>query len=153
MQLATALAAASTRVEVFTFSTTIRRVTAAARAARGGSQPLDSLEDAWGGGTTIGACLRELLRTRGDRLLTRETCVIIVSDGLDAGDPAALSEAVRDIARRAAGIVWINPLAGTTGYEPTATGMRIALPHLAAFAHVDKASDLVRLAGAVRLRR
>jgi uncharacterized protein len=154
LRLAVALATATPRIEVFTFSTTIRRVTADVRAAGWAtSRPLVGLEEAWGGGTTIGACLRELLRTTGDRLLSRNTCVIVVSDGLDAGDPAALAEAIHEIERRTAGLIWLNPLIGTPGYEPTATGMRIALPHVAIFARANDAAELEKLAGEVRLRR
>lgn len=154
MRVAVALAGATSRIEVFTFSTTLRRITPGVRAAAlAGPQHLRGLHEAWGGGTTIGACLRELVRTAGDRLLGRETCVIVASDGLDAGDPAVLGDAMREIDRRSAAVIWLNPLLGSPGYEPTATGMRIARPHVTTFARVADAADLLLLARLVRLRR
>ena len=55
-------------------------------AVAGGRRRLDSLEYAWGGGTSIGSCLHDFVRHFGERLLGRETLVIIVSDGLDVGN-------------------------------------------------------------------
>ena len=45
-----------------------------------------------------------------------------------------------------AAIVWINPLLGTPGYEPTATGMSLARPHVAVLASVPDPLALRALA-------
>jgi len=83
-------------------------------------------------------------------LLGRETVVIVASDGLDTGDPAALRETMATLRRRSAAIVWLNPLLDTAGYEPTATGMRAARASISTFTNVRDAVDLARLA--VRMR-
>jgi uncharacterized protein len=54
--------------------------------------------------------------------------------------------------RRAAGIVWLNPLRRSIGYEPTALGMRTAMPYLTTLFTVQDVSDLRALSRAVRLR-
>jgi uncharacterized protein with von Willebrand factor type A (vWA) domain len=49
-------------------------------------------------------------------------------------------------------VVWLNPLLETEGYEPTAAGMRAALPRIATFASVTDRAGLIRLSRTVRLR-
>lgn len=78
--------------------------------------------------------------------------MVIASDGLDVGAVDALTDAMRQLHRRSAGIVWLNPLLGTEGYEPTASGMRAARPYIQTFACVETADELRRLARALRLR-
>lgn len=153
LRLAVALATVTLRVEVFAFSTGIRRVTGGVRqAAAGRVHRLDDLRSAWGGGTSIGACLREFLGRFGERLLGPDTVVIVISDGLDVGRAETLRGAMRELARRAAAIVWLNPLIDTPGYEPTAEGMRTALPYVTTFASVGNVEEFVRLSRLVRVR-
>jgi uncharacterized protein len=153
LQSAVALASATLNLEAFTFSTSLERVTRDVRRA-GAGQPrrLPPLHHAWGGGTSIGGSLREFLRRFGDRLLAPDTVVIIASDGLDVGDPRTLRDAMARLHRQSAGIIWLNPLLETAGYEPTAQGMRVARPYVTTFAWVDDAAGLLRLSRTVRLR-
>ena len=152
LELAVAIAAATMRIEAFTFSTGLRRVTdEVRRAAAGDTVRIDRLQHAWGGGTAIGECLRDFLRRFGDRLLGRQTLVVIASDGLDVGQPDVLRDAMREIRRRSAGVVWLNPLLETAGYEPTASGMLAARPYVTTFAAVNDAAGLARLSRLVRV--
>jgi uncharacterized protein with von Willebrand factor type A (vWA) domain len=153
LQMAVAMASATMRIEVFTFSTGLQRVTDEVRGATAGERRhLDRLHHAWAGGTSIGACLSDFLRRFGDRMVGRDTVVMITSDGLDVGAPDVLRDAMRELHRRSAGVVWLNPLLETEGYEPTATGMRIARPYLSTFTSVNDASGLARLSRTVRIR-
>lgn len=153
LQMAVGLAGATTRIDVFTFSTALSRVTDdVRRAAAGERRRLDRARHAWAGGTSIGTCLRDFLRRFGERTVGREAVVLIVSDGLDVGEPDVLGEAMRELQRRAAGVVWLNPLLETEGYEPTAAGMSAARPHITTFASVTDPAGLVRLSRTVRLR-
>ena len=153
LQMAIGLAGATTRLEVFTFSTELSRVTDdVRRAAKGEVRRLDRVRRAWAGGTSIGACLRDFLRRFGERTVGRDAVVLIVSDGLDVGEPDVLREAMRELQRRAAGVVWLNPLLETEGYEPTAAGMSAARPHITTFASVTDQAGLVRLSRTIRLR-
>jgi uncharacterized protein with von Willebrand factor type A (vWA) domain len=153
MVLAVALAAASSRVEVFVFSTALRRITAGVRRALQRPGRIDLSADVWGGGTAIGICLRDCLRVHGERGIGRDTLVMIASDGLDIGDPGTLAGAMRELNSRAAGVVWLNPLAETPGYQPTARGMLAALPFISTLTSVSSAADLQRLSRRLRLRR
>ncbi|MGD1067679.1 MAG: VWA domain-containing protein, partial [Vulcanimicrobiaceae bacterium] len=82
---ARAVSSQTRRASVFTFSTELREVTGALRAP--GRAAIEAeLGAAWHGGTRIGAALTHFLTTQGDRLLSRDTIVLIASDGLDVGD-------------------------------------------------------------------
>jgi uncharacterized protein len=123
---------ASRRVEVFAFGTRLTRLSdelaarepdvALATAAR---RVLD-----WDGGTRIGACVDELVRTWGRRGVLRGAVVVVCSDGLERGDPAQLAAAMARLGRQAHRVVWVNPLAGDTRFEPSQRGMAAALPHV-----------------------
>jgi len=152
LRLVSALARATARVEVFVFSTALRRVTIdLQRVSLGTSRRLQPLSHAWGGGTTIGACLSEFVRGYGDRLLSPTTVVIVASDGLDVGEPEVLRSAVQAINRRSGALVWLNPLLDTPGYEPTASGMSTAKPFVTTFTSVNDLAGLVRLSRNLRL--
>jgi hypothetical protein len=153
LRMAVAMANATSRIEVFTFSTAIRRVTDdMRRAAAGETRRIEALQYAWGGGTSIGECLREFIQISGERLLGRETIVVVASDGLDVGSPEMLRDAVSELRRRSAGVVWLNPLIDTPGYQATAGGMTAVLPFVTAFASVPDAPALARLSRLVRVR-
>jgi uncharacterized protein len=122
----------SRRVEVFAFGTRLTRLsdelaardpdTALATAAR---RVLD-----WDGGTRIGACVDELVRTWGRRGVLRGAVVVVCSDGLERGDPAQLAAAMARLQRQTHRVVWVNPLAGDPRYEPSQRGMAAALPSI-----------------------
>jgi uncharacterized protein with von Willebrand factor type A (vWA) domain len=70
---------------------------------------------------------------------------MIFSDGLDTGTPELFSEQMALIKRRAKKIVWLNPLLGRDGYEPTAQCMAAALPLLDLFASAHNLESLLAL--------
>jgi hypothetical protein len=153
LDVAVALATATMRVEAFTFSTALRRVTIdVRRAAAGETRRLGRLHHAWAGGTSIGACLEDFVRRFGERLLGRDTIVVVVSDGLDVGAPDVVRRAMRRLHGRSAAVVWLNPLLDTAGYEPTAAGMRAARRYVTTFASVTDADGLARLSRVLRVR-
>jgi uncharacterized protein with von Willebrand factor type A (vWA) domain len=152
LKLAAALGAATSRVEVFTFSTALQRVTTdLQRGARAGTYRFHQLAAAWGGGTAIGACLAEFVRTFGPRLLTRNAVVIVASDGLDVGEPETLRAAMQALRRRSGALVWLNPLLESPGYEPTARGMSTARPFVTTFSSVNDLAGFVRLSRRLRV--
>ncbi|SPE27518.1 aerobic carbon monoxide dehydrogenase, CoxE accessory protein [Burkholderiales bacterium] len=99
----------------------------------------------WGGGTRIGESLQAFNREHARRLVDSRTCVFIVSDGYDTGEPALLGEEVRRLRRRARRVVWLNPLLGRDDYAPTAGGMQAALPHLDLFAPAHNLESLMKI--------
>lgn len=153
LMLASALMRATSRVEVFTFSTALQRVTPdVQRAAIGKAQRLRPLANAWGGGTAIGACLGEFVQRFGDRLLAAGTVVIVASDGLDVGEPGTLRRVMQVLRRRSSALVWLNPLLETPGYEPTALGMSVAKPFVTTFTSVNDLAGFVRLSRTLQVR-
>jgi uncharacterized protein len=153
LRVAVALATATMRYEVFTFSTALQRVTDdVRRAAAGERRPLRREAYAWAGGTSIGGCLHEFLRRFSDRMVGRDTLLIVASDGLEIGAVERLTGAMQELHRRSASVVWLNPLIDTPGYEPTASGMRAARPYIHTFTSVHDALGLRRLAATLRLR-
>ena len=92
----------------------------------------DSVTD-WAGGTRIGESFREFNHKWARRTLRTSGVVIVVSDGWDRGDPALVATETARLRRNCHRLVWLNPLAGTPGYEPLAGGMRAALPYVDRF--------------------
>jgi uncharacterized protein with von Willebrand factor type A (vWA) domain len=146
-----ALTRAVPRAEAFAFNTALVRLTRAMTRGGGAGGPRGALERLsaavpdWSGGTRIGDCLDAFAREHLARDPQGRTVVVVVSDGLDRGDPARLAAAVRAIRRRARRLVWINPLAGDPRYEPSAAGMRAALPFVDVFASAHDLDSLERL--------
>lgn len=150
LQIGVALASVTMRLEVFTFSTDLERITSdVRRAAAGEIRHAEHFLYAWAGGTNIGHCLGEFLRRYG---VSRDTVVIVVSDGLDVGEPAVLRQTMRELRRRSAAVIWLNPLLATPGYEPTATGMSAARPYITVFASANEPAQFARLSRVVRPR-
>jgi uncharacterized protein with von Willebrand factor type A (vWA) domain len=134
------------RVETFTFSTRLTRITdhLRARSYRQVLRRLGEVRD-WSGGTRIGESLAEFNREWG-RIIDRRTIVIILSDGWDTGDPEVLAAEMLRIKRRAARVIWLNPLLGNPSYEPLTRGMAAALPLVDHFAPAHNLASLRDLA-------
>jgi len=139
------------RVETFTFSTRLTRVTEHLRGStyRQVLRRLGEVRD-WSGGTKIGESLGEFNR-RWPELVDRRTIVIVLSDGWDTGDPELLVGELLRIKRRAARVIWLNPLLGNPAYEPLTRGMAAALPLVDEFAAAHNLSALRDLAGRLSL--
>ncbi len=142
-----ALKKAARRTELFAFNTSLVRLTPWITADRLGATlaRLSAGVPGWSGGTRIGESLAEFVERHRDEMVGPRTVVVIVSDGLDRGDTDALERAMRAIRARARRVVWLNPLAGDPRYEPTARGMRAALPFLDVLAPAHNLESLERL--------
>ena len=99
----------------------------------------------WAGGTRIGECLAAFNRHHAARILNGRTVVVIVSDGYDTGPPEVLAKEMARLGRRARRIVWLNPLLGWPGYEPSAGGMAAALPFVDLLAPAHNLASLAAL--------
>ncbi|MDP3967897.1 MAG: VWA domain-containing protein [Nocardioides sp.] len=95
------------------------------------------------GGTRIASSLRDLLGSHHGEVLRGAICVI-ASDGWDTDPPDQLAHELGRLARRAHRVVWLNPRAGESGYEPLVAGMAAALPYCDAFVPARTFADLSR---------
>ena len=139
------------RVETFTFSVHLTRVTdhLRARSYRQVLRRLQELRD-WSGGTRIGESLAEFNR-HWSHLVDRRTSVILLSDGWDTGDPDVLATELLRIKRRAGRVIWLNPLLGNPSYQPLTRGMAAALPLVDHFAAAHNLAALRDLADRLHL--
>jgi uncharacterized protein with von Willebrand factor type A (vWA) domain len=108
-------------------------------------EKLEIISLGWSGGTRIGACLERFNREYAANALGKRAVVIIVSDGLDTGPPELIAEQLAAMRRQARRIIWLNPLLGREGYEPTAGGMQAALPLIDVFAPAHNLESLMAL--------
>ncbi|MEL7004141.1 MAG: VWA domain-containing protein, partial [Bacteroidota bacterium] len=101
--------------------------------------------DNWSSGTNIGACLFDFNEQYARRALNGKSMTIILSDGLDTGEPEVLSEQLHKIKMRTNKLVWLNPLKGMEGYQPLAKGMKAALPEINTFESAHNLDSLLKL--------
>lgn len=154
LQFAYALAYYTSDIEIFLFSTEIKKVTQYLRFYHERRFPVLTLnENVWEGGTCIGESLARFLYDEGSRLLTKNTLCIIASDGLDAGDLTYLQTAMQTIHERSRYVLWLNPLMNLTGYEPAARGMKTALPYIDLLAEAVDAQGMLQLAKKIQIKR
>lgn len=147
IQFIYALQHAIGRVETFVFSTGLHRITSQLDRddLRAALDEIARRVPDWSGGTKIGRSLRAFLDEHGAPALDHRTVVIIISDGWDTGEADVLEAAMVEIQRRAARVIWLNPLLASPGYEPICQGMRIALPYVDIFAPAHNLESLRRL--------
>ena len=140
-------AASEVRTESFVFGTRLTRVTRLLRDRdrdRALARVADSVND-WAGGTRIGESFRTFNQKWARRSLRTSGIVIVVSDGWDRGDPALVAAETARLRRNCHRLVWLNPLAGTPGYQPLAGGMRAAYPYIDDFLPAGTVASLERL--------
>ncbi len=134
------------RTEVFVFNTALTRLTP--WISRGNlERTLERLAAEvpdWSGGTRIGESLSEFVARYQNESVDGRTAVVILSDGLDRGDPELLRGAMRAIRARAGRVIWLNPLSGDPRYQPLARGMEAALPYLDHLAPAHNLESLER---------
>jgi uncharacterized protein with von Willebrand factor type A (vWA) domain len=120
LRLAHALAQAAPQIEVFTFGTRLTRVTRPMRLKRR-EQALAAaaqIVSDFDGGTRIGDALQAFLAVPRFAGYGRGAATLIVSDGLERGDPLSLSDAVAKLSRRAWRLSWLTPLATGKNFKP-----------------------------------
>ena len=140
-------ASSAVKTESFVFGTKLTRVTRLLRDRdrdRALARVAEAVND-WAGGTRIGESFREFNLRWARRTLRTSGIVIVVSDGWDRGDPALVANETARLRRNCHRLVWLNPLAGTPGYEPLAGGMRAAYPYIDDFLPAGTVASLERL--------
>lgn len=77
------------------------------------------------GGTQIGHSLEQLRLTRSRQLIGRRTVVLLITDGLDTGEPSDLSQELAWLKRNCRSLLWLNPLLRFEHYAPSAGGASV----------------------------
>jgi uncharacterized protein with von Willebrand factor type A (vWA) domain len=137
LAFAHAIMKATARTEVFTFGTRLTRITRALHRKnreQALSEAAVTVAD-WDGGTRIGDALQAFLAVPRFATYARGSAVVIVSDGLERGDPAAMITAVSRLAARAWRIDWLTPLAADPGYRPETEALAAVRPLLGSLAN------------------
>ena len=142
------LEAAHVRVEAFTFSTRLSRITRQLRVKNvdAALRAVTWAVDDWAGGTRIGEALRTFNFKWSRRVLQAGAVVIIISDGWDRGDPKLLEQELVRLKRNVYRVIWLNPLIATPGFEPLTRGLQAALPLVDDFLPIHNLDSLTSLA-------
>jgi uncharacterized protein len=139
------------RRDVFAFGTRLTDLTPAFRLADTDemlAHASHAIED-FAGGTQLGEALHTLRHDHARRLVGRRTLVLIVTDGLDTGEPKALGEALDWLRRRCRRLLWLNPLLRFDGYAPLARGAAELHSHAHGMLAVHNLSKLEDLASSL----
>jgi uncharacterized protein with von Willebrand factor type A (vWA) domain len=138
------------QAETFTFGTRLTRVTKQLRerdvdTALANVSAVVSDAD---GGTRIGPALQELVATPRYADRARGALTIVLSDGLERGDPVLMAHAVRRLSRLSFRLLWWTPLGLDPSYKPVTRGMAAIVDDLDGLAG---ARDLPSLLDQVRM--
>lgn len=103
----------------------------------------------WSGGTRIGACLHDFNREWARRVLTQGPVVLLITDGLDRGDPDALETEIDRLHRSCRRLMWLNPLLRYDAYAPKSQGAQRLVRHVDDLHTVHNLNGLADLAEAL----
>ena len=139
------------RRDVFAFGTRLTDLTPSFRLTDTDqmlTQAGHAIED-FAGGTRLGQALARLRQEYRSRFVGRRTVVLLVSDGLDTGDPQALGQELAWVKRHCRSLLWLNPLLRFEGYAPLARGARQLHRHADGMLAVHNLSRLQDLAASL----
>ncbi|TAM52315.1 MAG: VWA domain-containing protein [Burkholderiaceae bacterium] len=107
-----------------------------------------AIED-FAGGTRLGASLASLHDHHARRLVGRRTLVLIITDGLDTGEPQDLAPELAWLRRASRRLLWLNPLLRFDGYAPSARGAAVLHSYAHGMLAVHNLSRLEDLAASL----
>ena len=137
------------QVEAFLFATRLTRITRHLK-YRGVDQTVNEVARVvpdWAGGTRIGQALKTFNFQWLRRVLGSGAVVLIISDGWDRGEPELLAREAARLQRSCHRLIWLNPLLGSSDYQPLTRGMQTVLPYADDFLPVHNLNSLEALAG------
>jgi uncharacterized protein len=109
------------------------------------AQVVRAVQD-WSGGTRISQCLHDFNRHWARRVLSSNTTVLLISDGLEHGHTDELSFEMERLHKSCRRLLWLNPLLRFDAFEPRAAGIKAMLPHTDAFLPAHNLQSLAELA-------
>jgi len=104
----------------------------------------------YGGGTRMGHALQTIHEQNARHIIGHRTVVLLITDGLDTGDPSTLSKHLGWLSRQARATVWLNPLLRYDGYQPLAAGAQVLHRHVDQMFAIHNLSHLGALARALK---
>ena len=115
------------RRDVFAFGTHLTDLTPAFRLADTDAmlEAASAAIDDFAGGTRLGDSLATLRRQHARRLVGRRTLVLLITDGLDTGEPEDLASELQWLVHHSRRLLWLNPLLRFDGYAPAARGAAV----------------------------
>ncbi len=139
------------RRDVFAFGTHLTDLTPAFRLADTDEMLLaaSALIDDFAGGTRLGESLASLRAEHGRRLIGGRTVVLLITDGLDTGEPDVLAKELDWLQLHSRRLLWLNPLLRFTGYAPAARGAAVLHRRAHGMLAVHNLSKLQDLAAAL----
>lgn len=139
------------KVHAFTFGTRLTNITrhlhqrdVDAALAAAGAEAQD-----WEGGTRIGECLHQFNRDWSRRVMGQGAVVLLITDGLERGDPELLRKEIERLHLSSKRLIWLNPLLRWDGFAPRAQGVSAMLPHVDSFRAGHSIASLEDLATAI----
>ncbi|MCR9126561.1 MAG: VWA domain-containing protein [Rhodobacteraceae bacterium] len=142
------------RVHAFTFGTRLTNITrhlarrdVDAALAAAGAEAQD-----WEGGTRIGDAIATFNRDWSRRVTGQGAVVLLITDGLDRGDPEPLARAMERLHLSSRRLIWLNPLLRWEGFAPRARGIAAMLPHVDSFRAGHSIASLEDLAQVIARR-
>ncbi|MCP4386428.1 MAG: VWA domain-containing protein [Hyphomicrobiales bacterium] len=130
LHFAHALTQAMPAVETFSFGTRLTRLTRSLRHSdinRAIGEIAPAVAD-WQGGTRIGESLQTFLSVPRFARASRGALIVVLSDGLERGDPIEMARAVRRLAARSWRMAWLTPLAAHPDFRPETEALAAILP-------------------------
>ncbi|WP_171129228.1 MULTISPECIES: VWA domain-containing protein [unclassified Ruegeria] len=139
------------KVHAFTFGTRLTNITrhlhqrdVDAALAAAGAEAQD-----WEGGTRIGDCLHQFNRDWSRRVMGQGAVVLLITDGLERGDPEGLEKEIERLHLSSKRLIWLNPLLRWDGFAPKAQGVAAMLPHVDSFRAGHSIASLQDLAAVI----
>jgi uncharacterized protein len=139
------------RRDVFAFGTHLTELTPAFRLADTDAMlaAASAAIDDFAGGTRLGESLATLRQRHARRLVGRRSLVLVISDGLDTGEPEDLARELDWLTHRCRRLLWLNPLLRFEGYAPLARGAAVLHRHAHAMLAVHNLARLEELASSL----
>ncbi len=103
----------------------------------------------WDGGTRIAAALSRFNRDWSRRVLGQGAVVLLITDGLERDDVAALAATADRLHRSARRVVWLNPLLRYDAFAPKAQGVRTLIAHVDELRPVHNLNSMTDFAAAL----
>ena len=103
----------------------------------------------FGAGTLIGPAIETLRNAHRQAIVGNRSIVLIISDGLDTGDPDLLDRQMTWLCGQARRTLWLNPLLRYDGYQPLAGGARVLARHVDQMLAIHNLAHLESLAKAL----